>query len=78
MSWLRRDPGIAARDKHDARAEKFTRLRQLSRDVHGVEDGRVLVGMLVSGSVRREAVFVDDMKEVAHMTGLGWRIARFQ
>jgi len=28
-----------------------------------VENGSVLVGMLPSGSVRREAVFVDDMKE---------------
>ena len=61
-----------------ARPEKFTGLRELGRDVLGVENGRVLVGMLVSGSVRREAVFVDDMKEVAHAAGLGRRIAGFQ
>jgi hypothetical protein len=31
-----------------------------------VENGSVLVGMLPSGPVRREAVLVDDMKEIAH------------
>jgi hypothetical protein len=34
--------------------------------------------VLVSGSIRREAVFVDDMKEVAHVAGLGPRITGFQ
>jgi hypothetical protein len=69
---------MAASDEHDARVEKFTGLRELGRDVSGVENGRVLVGMLVSGLVRREAVFVDDMKEVAHAAGLGRSIAGFQ
>jgi hypothetical protein len=80
VPWLRLnvDSGMAASDKHDARAEKFTGLRELGRDVLGVENGRVLVGMLVSGSVRREAIFVDDMEEVAHTAGLGRSIAGFQ
>jgi hypothetical protein len=34
--------------------------------------------MLASGLVRREAIFVDDMKEVAHAAGLGRRITGFQ
>ncbi len=80
MPWLRLNiaSGMAASDKHNTRAEKFTSLRELGRDVPGVENGRVLVGMLVSGLVRREAVFVDDMKEVAHTAGLGRSIAGFQ
>lgn len=80
MPWLRPDidSGTAARDKHEARSEKFTGLRELSRDVLGVENGRVLVGMLASGSVRGEAVFVDDMKEVAHAAGLRRSTAGFQ
>lgn len=80
VPWLRLniDSGMAARDKHDARAEKVAGLRELGRYVPGVKNGRVLVGMLVSGSIRREAVFVDDMKEVAHGAGLGRSIAGFQ
>jgi hypothetical protein len=50
VPWLRLNvaSGMAASDKYDARAEKFTGLRELGRDVLGVENGRVLVGMLVS------------------------------
>jgi hypothetical protein len=70
--------GMAASDKHEARPEEFTGLRELGRDALGVENRRVLVGMLASGLVRREAIFVDDMKEVAHAAGLGRRIAGFQ
>jgi hypothetical protein len=72
------DSGTAARDKHEARPEKFTGLRELGRDALGVENGRVLVGMLASGSVRGDAVLVDDMKEVAHAAGLPRSIAGFQ
>jgi hypothetical protein len=71
------DPGTAARDKHEARPEKFTGLGELGRDAFGVENGRVLVGMLVSGSVRGESVFVDDMKEVSHTAGLRQSIGGF-
>jgi hypothetical protein len=71
------DPGTAARDKHEARPEKFTRLGELGRDALGVENGRVLVGMLVSGSVRGESVFVDDMKEVSQTAGLRQSIGGF-
>ncbi|HEY7959886.1 MAG TPA: hypothetical protein VID20_07495 [Sphingomicrobium sp.] len=80
MRWLRPDidPGTAARDKHEARPEKFTGLRELGGNVPGVQNGRVLVGMLASGSVRRKAVLVDDMKEEAHAAGLGRSIAGFQ
>ena len=53
-------------DEHEARPEEFTGLRELCRDALGVEKGRVLVGVLAPGSIRRESVFVDDMKEVAH------------
>ena len=78
--WLRPDidPGTAACDKHEARPEKFTGLREFGCDVPGVANGRILVGMLASGSVRRKAVFVDDMKEEAHAAGLGWCITGFQ
>jgi|HubBroStandDraft_6_1064221.scaffolds.fasta_scaffold3001001_1 hypothetical protein len=78
--WSRLDivSGTAARDKHEARPAKFTCLRELGRDTLGVENGRVLVGMLVSGPVRGKAVFVDDMKKVAHTTGLGRCVAGFQ
>ena len=71
--WLRLDIelGTGARDKHDARREKFTGLREFGGDAHGVENGRVGVGMLTSSSVREKTVFVDDMKEVAHAAGLG-------
>src|SRR5271154_225700 len=55
-SGLDIDPGMAAPDKHEARPAKFTGLRELGRDTLGVENGPVLVGMLVSGSVRGEAV----------------------
>jgi hypothetical protein len=72
------DPGAAARDKHEARPEKFTGLRELGRDALGVENGRVLVGMLVSGSVRGQSVFVNDMKEVPHTAGLRQSISGFQ
>ena len=67
--WSRRDvgAGTAGRDKHDARSEEFTSLRELGGDASGVENGRVGVGILTSGSVRGETVFVDDMKEVAHV-----------
>jgi hypothetical protein len=79
VPWSRLDidSGTAARDKHEARPEKFTGLREL-RDAPGVENGSVLVGMLASGPVRREAIFVDDMKEVTHAAGLGRIIAGFQ
>jgi hypothetical protein len=77
-SWLDIASGLAACNKHEARPEEFTGLRELGRDALGVENGSVLVGVLVSGLVRREAVFVDDMKEVAHVAGLGRRITRFQ
>jgi hypothetical protein len=36
----------------------------------GVQNGRVLIGELASDPVWREAVFVDDMKEVAHAGGI--------
>jgi hypothetical protein len=73
VPWSGRDvdPGTAAADKHEARPAKFTGLCELGRDTLGVENGRVLIGMLVSGSVRGKAVFVDDMKKVAHTAGLG-------
>jgi hypothetical protein len=70
--------GLAACDEHEARPEKLAGLRELGCDALGVENGSVLVGVLVSGSIRGEAVFVDDMKEVAHVAGLGRRIAGFQ
>ena len=70
-SGLDIDPGRAAPDKHEARPAKFTGLCELGRDTLGVQNGPVLVGMLVSGSVRGKAVFVDDMKKVAHAAGLG-------
>jgi hypothetical protein len=65
-------------DKHEARLEELTGLREFGRDAPGVENGRLLVGMLVSGSVQRQAVFVDDMKEVSHAAELGRSIAGFQ
>jgi hypothetical protein len=34
--------------------------------------------MLVSGSVRGESVFIDDMKEVPHAAGLRQSIGGFQ
>ena len=37
----------------------------------GVQNGGVMVGALASNSVRTKAVFVDDVKEVAHANGLG-------
>jgi hypothetical protein len=80
VPWSRLDidSGTAARDKHEARPEELTGFRKLGRDALGVENGSVLVGMLASGSVRREAVLVDDMNEVAHAAGLGRSIAGFQ
>lgn len=69
---------LAACNKHEARPEEFAGLREFGRDALGVENRRVPVGVLVSGSIRREAVFVDDMKEVAHVVGLGRRITGFQ
>ena len=77
-SWLDIVSGLAACNEHEARPEEFAGLRELGRDALGVENGSVLVGMLVSGSIRGEAVFVDNMKEVAHDAGLGRRIASFQ
>jgi hypothetical protein len=70
--------GPAACNEHEARPKEFPGLRKLGRDAFGVENGRVLVGMFVSGSVRKEAVFVDNMKEVAHVAELGRSIAGFQ
>jgi hypothetical protein len=80
VPWSRLDidSGTAARDKHEARPEELTGFRKLGRDALGVETGSVLVGMLASGSVRREAALVDDVKEVAHAAGLGRSIAGFQ
>jgi len=80
VPWSRLDigSGTAARDEHDARPEEFTGLREFGRDALGVENGSVLVGMLVSGWVRREAVSVYDMKEVAHVAGLDRSDAGFQ
>jgi hypothetical protein len=69
---------LAACNEHKARPEKFAGLRELGRDALGVENRRVLIGMLASGLVRREAIVVDDMKEVAHAAGLGRRMAGFQ
>ena len=77
-SWLDIVSGLAACDEHEARPEEFAGLRELGRDALGVENGRLLVGMLVSGSVQRQAVFVDDMKEVSHAAELGRSIAGFQ
>ena len=77
-SWLDIVSGLAACNEHEARPEEFTGLRELGRDALGVENGSVLVGVLISGSIRGEAVFVDNMKEVAHDAGLGRRIASFQ
>jgi hypothetical protein len=78
--WSRLDIdwGTTARDKHEARAEEFTGLRELGRNAPGVENGCVMVCMLASRPVRGEAVIVDDMKEVAHAAGLGRSIAGFQ
>jgi len=80
MPWSRLDidSGTAASDEHEARPEEFTGLRELGRDAPSVENGSVLVGMLPSGSVRREAVFVDDVKEIAHAAGLGRCMTGFQ
>lgn len=77
-SWLDIVAGLAACNKHEARSEELTGLRELDCDALGVEYRSVLVGVLVSGPVRGEAIFVDDMKEVAHVAGLGRGIAGFQ
>jgi hypothetical protein len=54
-------------DEHKARSKELTGLRELRCDALGVDKGSVLVGMLGPGSVRREAVLVDDMKEIPHV-----------
>lgn len=74
--WRSGNRGL--RDKNEARAEQFTGLRELGGDASGVEDGRVLVGVLASGPVGREAVFVDDVEEVAHPAGLGRSVGGLQ
>jgi hypothetical protein len=78
--WSRPDigSGMAGRDKNDARPEEFPGLQELGGDAPGVENGRIRVSVLTSGSVRGETVLVDDMKEVTHAAELGRRIAGFQ
>jgi hypothetical protein len=71
-------PGGAGRDKNRAEPEEFTGLRQLAGNTRRVEQGAVRPGVLGPGSIRRQTVFVDDMKEVAHAAGLGGGIAGFQ
>jgi hypothetical protein len=65
-------------DKYKARPEELTGPRELGCDALGMKNGSLLVGMFVSGSVRRQAVFVDNMKEVSHAAGLGRTIPGFQ
>ena len=65
-------------DEYKARPKELTCLRKLGRYALGVEHCGLLVGMFVSGSVRRQAVFVDNMKEVSHAVELGRTIAGFQ
>lgn len=55
--------------EHEARPEEFTSLGELGRNAPGVQHGRILIGMLASNHVRRDAVSVDDVKEVTHV---GW------
>jgi hypothetical protein len=52
--------------KNNAGAEKLAGLRQFSRNAPGVENGSVLIGELDSDPVWKEAVFVEDVKEVSH------------
>ncbi len=65
-------------DQHEARAEQLACLGEFSRDMPGVQNGGVMVGALASNSVRTKAVFVDDVKEVAHANGLGRCVTSFQ
>lgn len=43
-----------------------------------MQGGGVLVRVLMSRAVRTEAVFVDDMKEVVHVDGVGRCAPGFQ
>ncbi len=67
-----------AGDQHEACAEELASLREFRRDMFGVQGGSVLVCVLMSCAVRTEAVFVDDMKEVAHADGVGRCAPGFQ
>jgi hypothetical protein len=53
-------------DQYQAFTEKLASLCEFCRNTPGMQDGCVLVRVLMSCPVRREAVFVDDVKEVAH------------
>lgn len=53
-------------DQYQAFTEKLASLSEFCRNTPGMQNGCVLVRVLMSCPVRREAVFVDDVKEVAH------------
>jgi hypothetical protein len=67
-----------ARDQYKACTAEIARFCEFRRDTPGVQDGGFLVRVLIPRPVRREAVFVDNMKEVAHANGVGRCTAGFQ
>jgi hypothetical protein len=64
--------------KDGASTKKLAGLRQFSGNACGVLDSGVPIGALESDTVRKQAVSVDDMKEVSHPAGLGRMLSRFQ
>ncbi|MEH2481838.1 hypothetical protein V1282_005195 [Nitrobacteraceae bacterium AZCC 2146] len=59
--WYRR-----ASHQHGDGTEKLAALRKFSRNALGVQDGGFPIGAIESDPVRKQAVSVDDMKEVSH------------
>lgn len=43
-----------------------------------MQDGSILIAVLVSSSVRKKPVAIDDMEEVAHAAGLRPDLVDFQ
>jgi hypothetical protein len=88
LAFLDRSPGtpIATRFRrwHDvghkdgASTKKFAGPRQFSGNACGVLDSGVPIGALESDTVRKQAVSVDDVKEVSHPTRLGQIRSGFQ
>lgn len=61
-----------AGDQYEAGTEELAGLREFRRDAPCMQHSGFLVGVLAPRPVRRQAVFVDDMEEVAHANEVGW------
>jgi len=64
--------------EYDAGAEEFTGFRELGGEPLGMQNGRVVIGMVASDAIGRKTVFVDDMEEEAHAAELSRVSAGFQ